>query len=116
KPGVISCLWAKYNNVGLVYSFVGLGRVFESNRIIFRTLKVIVTKLYRYLFNNINYKLVFEHRNDQHKMLSLLHLPKNNSIVIDGAGIDISYFNFKTPKKIARQLFFLLDECLKAKV
>lgn len=58
---------------------------------------------------------MFEHRNDQHKMLSLLHLPKNNSIVIDGAGIDISYFNFKTPKD-GPATIFLLDECLKAKV
>ncbi|WP_334642392.1 glycosyltransferase family 4 protein [Klebsiella aerogenes] len=115
KPGVISCLWAKYNNVGLVYSFVGLGRVFESNRIIFRALKVIVTKLYRYLFNNINYKLVFEHRNDQHKMLSLLHLPKNNSIVIDGAGIDISYYNFKTQKKDSPATIFFAGRMLKSK-
>ncbi|HBV7162874.1 TPA: glycosyltransferase family 4 protein, partial [Klebsiella aerogenes] len=61
------------------------------------------------------YKLVFEHRNDQHKMLSLLHLPKNNSIVIDGAGIDISYFNFKTPKKDSPATIFFAGRMLKSK-
>ncbi|ENZ7914828.1 glycosyltransferase [Klebsiella aerogenes] len=35
KPGIISCLWAKYHKTKLVYSFVGLGRVFESEQLVF---------------------------------------------------------------------------------
>lgn len=95
KPGIISCLWAKYHKTKLVYSFVGLGRVFESEQLVFKILRWLVLKLYRYLFSNVDCKIIFEHREDKRKILSLLDIKEDKAKVIDGAGVNTSYFAYK---------------------
>ncbi|HEB4872981.1 TPA: glycosyltransferase family 4 protein [Kluyvera ascorbata F0526] len=94
KPGVISCLWCKLKNKQLIYSFVGLGRVFENNTMIFKTLRYIIIHLYRVLFSGINCKITFEHKTDQEKILKLIKLDPNKTIVIDGAGVDLNHFSY----------------------
>lgn len=94
KPGVISCLWCKLKNKQLIYSFVGLGRVFEKNTLTFKTLRYIIIHLYRVLFSGINCKVTFEHKADQEKILKLIKLDPNQTIVIDGAGVDLNHFSY----------------------
>lgn len=94
KPGVIGCIWCKLWNKKLVYSFVGLGRVFESNSFLFKLLRFSIVNLYRNIFKHIECKFVFEHDSDRNKILNLLHLNRSKTVVIDGAGIDIDFFSF----------------------
>lgn len=94
KPGVISCIWCKLRNKKLIYSFVGLGRVFENSSIVYRALRFVVIRLYRTLFTAIDCKIIFEHEADQKKIINLIGLDQSKTIVIDGAGIDINHFTF----------------------
>lgn len=95
KPGVMSCIWASIKKKRLVYSFVGLGRVFEGKSIVYRILGFFVTRLYRHLFSRIKCKVLFEHKKDQDKIISLLQIPDAITEVIDGAGVDINFFSYK---------------------
>lgn len=94
KPGVISSLWCRLRKKTLVYSFVGLGRVFENQTLIFRTVRFFIIELYRNLFSNLNCVVIFEHRHDLDKISKLINLDKNKAVVIDGAGIDTDFFSF----------------------
>ncbi|WP_447864115.1 glycosyltransferase family 4 protein [Kluyvera sichuanensis] len=94
KPGVISSLWCKIKNKQLIYSFVGLGRVFSSTTLIYRTLRCIIIHLYSFLFSGIDCKITFEHRADQEKIVKLIKLDPEKTIVIDGAGIDLNHFSY----------------------
>jgi len=107
KPGIIGSLWAKYRNKKLVYSFVGLGRIFESSLITFRFIKWGVVRLYSYLFSKVDCIVVFEHKHDQERILNLVHVARDKTVVIDGAGIDTDYFMYSVEKPIcdAKVLF-----------
>ena len=94
KPGVISCLWCKIKNKQLVYSFVGLGRVFENNTALYKVLRYLIIHLYRFLFSGIDCKITFEHKTDQEKIIKLIKLKQQKTIVIDGAGIDLNKFQY----------------------
>ncbi|OON35648.1 hypothetical protein BTJ39_22045 [Izhakiella australiensis] len=94
KPGFISCLWVRFNNKKLVYSFVGLGRIFESNLKLFKLIRFFVVRAYRMIFSNLNCKVIFEHAVDRDKIIDLVKIPKEKTIIIDGAGINIDYFSY----------------------
>jgi len=95
KPGVLSCLWCKGRTTRLVYSFTGLGRVFDSHSLFYKSLKYFIINLYKYLFKKINYILVFEHEKDRVEIISLLNISKYQTLVIDGAGVDINHFSYR---------------------
>lgn len=95
KPGVLSCLWCKEKATRLVYSFTGLGRVFDNQSLFYKMLKHIIISLYKYLFKKINYVLIFEHEKDQAKIISLLNISTSHTLVIDGAGVDINHFSYQ---------------------
>ncbi|EPT4464804.1 glycosyltransferase family 4 protein [Klebsiella aerogenes] len=115
KPGIISCLWAKYHKTKLVYSFVGLGRVFESEQLIFKILRWLVLRLYRYLFSNVDCKIIFEHREDKRKILSLLGVKEEKAKVIDGAGVNISYFSYQQEPKLTHGIILFASRMLHSK-
>lgn len=94
KPGVISCLWCKIRKKRLVYSFVGLGRVFENTSTVYRILRYIIIHLYRVLFSGINCKLTFEHKADQNRILKLIKMEPHKTVIIDGAGINLKHFSY----------------------
>lgn len=115
KPGVISCLWAKFRNKKMVYSFVGLGRVFESNKLIYRIAKYLIASMYRRFFLNIDCCILFEHRKDQQKIIELLDIPDNKTEVIDGAGINIEQFCYSTPPNNSKVTVFFASRMLWSK-
>ncbi len=115
KPGIISCLWAKYHKTKLVYSFVGLGRVFESEQLIFKILRWLVLRLYRYLFSNVDCKIIFEHREDKRKILSLLGIKEEKAKVIDGAGVNTSYFSYQQEPKFTHGTILFASRMLHSK-
>ncbi|EOY4629979.1 glycosyltransferase family 4 protein [Escherichia coli] len=115
KPGVISCLWARIRNKKMVYSFVGLGRVFESNKVIYQMVKFLIANMYRRFFLNIDCCILFEHKKDQQKIIELLDIPKNKTEVIDGAGINIDYFCYSTPPNNTKVKVFFASRMLWSK-
>lgn len=99
KPGVIGSLWAKMKNKRLVYSFVGLGRIFENKKVFYIVIKNFIVLLYRYLFSATDCKIIFEHKEDQDKVLFLTKVKRDKTIVIDGAGIDVASFSYTEEEK-----------------
>lgn len=100
KPGIMSCIWVKMKNKKLVYSFVGLGRVFESSNLFYRMMKCFIKVMYRYFFLSTNCRVLFEHKQDQEKIMSLMKIPKSKTDVIDGAGINTDYFSYKNEPRL----------------
>lgn len=94
KPGIISGLWSNLRNKKLIYSFVGLGRVFDSKNILFKFLRYFIIMLYRKLFSRVDCKIVFEHKEDQRKIIEFLGISEDATVVIDGAGIDTRFFSY----------------------
>lgn len=94
KPGIISCLWCNINKKRLIYSFVGLGRVFENTSLVYKTLRFFITRLYSFLFSGIDCKVVFEHEADRNKIINIIGIEQSKTVVIDGAGINVNYFSY----------------------
>lgn len=102
KPGIISCLWSRARGKPLIYSFVGLGRVFNNNTIKFKVIRFLIKHLYKNVLSDIKYKMIFEHIDDQTKIINLLHIDTQKTIVIDGAGVDTELFAFNTEPSCER--------------
>ena len=74
KPGVMGMLWSYVNNKKLVYSFVGLGRIFDSERWIFKCIKNVISCLYGFAFKKIDYRIIFEHKSDRDKIIEIINI------------------------------------------
>lgn len=94
KPSIISVILAYLKKVKLVYSFVGLGRVFDSDKILYVMLRKLIIKFYNFAFKNLECKIIFEHEQDRTKILSIVKVAKQHTVVIDGAGINLKKFEF----------------------
>ncbi|MGC0934808.1 glycosyltransferase family 4 protein [Pantoea agglomerans] len=95
KPCLIGGLFARSNFKKVVISFVGLGRIFSSQKKAYRLIQTLVLPVYRYIFSNPRVALLFEHENDRQYLVNLIRIPLEKTIVIDGAGIDTCLFDFK---------------------
>lgn len=107
KPGVMGMLWSYVNNKKLVYSFVGLGRIFDSERWIFKCIKNVISCLYGFAFKKIDYRIIFEHKSDRDKIIEIINVNKINTVVIDGAGINLEEFKYtlETRSELKKVLF-----------
>ena len=94
KACIIGGLYSKIYNKNLVLSFVGLGRVFSSEVIIYKLLEKIVTKLYAWISKKKNVFFIFEHENDRCEIVNRTGIDINKTFVINGAGVNLSDFNY----------------------
>jgi glycosyltransferase involved in cell wall biosynthesis len=107
KPCLIGGLYAKFNGVNLVLSFVGLGRVFSDSTFTLRAIKKIITPIYKFIFKNNKAKLLFEHEKDRDELILSTNVPISKTMVINGAGVDTNIYTYRveTERNLLKVLF-----------
>ena len=109
KPCIYGTLLSKLIGINFVInSITGLGHIFISNSYFKKFLKLFLIQIYKIIFNSNENILIFQNDNDQ-KLFKNLGITKNSkTLIIQGSGVDINYFNsskeknlyFKDPVKI----------------
>jgi glycosyltransferase involved in cell wall biosynthesis len=96
KSTVTGGIYAKVRSRPVVLSFAGLGRVFDHSKGIHNLLRFCTLAVYRYIAKNKKATLVFEHEFDRDTLLSLTGIDINQTLVIDGAGINTEEYPYST--------------------
>ncbi|CAO96389.1 glycosyltransferase family 4 protein [Erwinia tasmaniensis] len=96
KPIIIGGWYAFFKKKPIVLSFVGLGRLFDADTFILKSLKLIISKIYKIILKNPRALFVFEHNSDREKLLELTQGPVSQTVVIDGAGINTDLFSYQS--------------------
>lgn len=94
KPCLIGGVLAKKFNLPVIVSFVGLGRVFSSDSMPLKLLRQFTIAAYKYISSNKRCIFMFEHDRDRKKLAKLVGLEEQQTIVIDGAGINPEIYKY----------------------
>ncbi len=96
KPVIYGSLAAHVCKVPHIYAMVtGLGRVYTSDGIKTRLLRVITKTLYKQAFRSCE-KVIFQNGDDLAEMVKGGYLPKSKTVVVNGSGVNMERFK-KTP-------------------
>ncbi|HBW3697880.1 TPA: glycosyltransferase family 4 protein, partial [Klebsiella pneumoniae] len=93
-PCLIGGVLAKKFNLPVIVSFVGLGRVFSSDSMPLKLLRQFTIAAYKYIASNKRCIFMFEHDRDRKKLAKLVGLEEQQTIVIDGAGINPEIYKY----------------------
>lgn len=94
KPLLIGGVIARFYNVSVVLSFVGLGRVFMDGGVINKYVRIFILQIYKSILKNRNSILMFEHDDDRNKLTKLLKIDHDRTVIINGAGVDPDVFKY----------------------
>tara|TARA_B100000161_G_scaffold164748_1_gene117563 strand:- start:4714 stop:5844 length:1131 start_codon:yes stop_codon:yes gene_type:complete len=75
-----------------INSFTGLGHLFISNENKITLIRNIISPILKLVFSKKDTKLIFQNSSDRNHLINLKLVTKNNSYVIPGSGINVSYF------------------------
>lgn len=113
--GGVSARMAK--TPAVVSAIPGLGFVFIKKGIVGFFYRHIVSFFYRLSLNHKNQMVIFQNSSDQAKLNKITKNPLQESIIINGSGVDLSVYNFKPiPQGTPIVLFpsrFLIDKGFK---
>jgi len=93
KPVLYGGIVTKLLGVPTVFAISGLGTVFSDRRNGQLT-KKIVERLYRFVFNRNNLKVVFQNESDKAELKSITQLKDEYSIIVKGSGVALNQFQF----------------------
>jgi len=100
KPVIYGTIVARViGSIKVVNAMAGLGFVFISNKKKVKLLRFFIHKLFRFLFNNKNVRLILQNKDDLRYFLKNKLIKKDLVTIIRGSGVDI--------KK-----FILVEECM----
>jgi glycosyltransferase involved in cell wall biosynthesis len=92
KPVIYGCLAATHVGVKKIYPMVtGLGRVYASDSIKAKVLRIITGVLYKQAFKGCD-KVIFQNKDDLEQFVRLGYLPEIKSFRIDGSGVNMKKF------------------------
>lgn len=94
KPCLLGGLIAKSLQVPIIFSVVGLGRIFTERELKYRMLYLPIKVIYRLGFSNPHSHALFEHEADKEKLVQTLKIDSKKCTVIEGAGVDIQEFRY----------------------
>lgn len=115
KACLIGGVLARLQNIPIVLSFVGLGRVFMDGPIGLKIIKKIVTHIYKYIIANKHCTLLFEHENDRNYLINLLDIDVAKTVVIDGAGINLEKFAYSPEPNVSKPVVLFAGRLLWSK-
>lgn len=95
KPCILGGLYSLLKKKKAVFSFVGLGRLFDADSFTLKIIKKITIEIYKVIFKNPEIFLVFEHEADRISLIILTNVSPSKTIVIDGAGINTELFPYQ---------------------
>jgi glycosyltransferase involved in cell wall biosynthesis len=94
KPCLIGGMISRKLKIPVIFSVVGLGRIFTETTLFYRFLYYMITGLYRHSLGNPLSHILFEHENDKKQFVSIMKVDPAKCTVIDGAGVETERFCF----------------------
>ncbi|CAI1662809.1 glycosyltransferase family 4 protein [Serratia fonticola] len=94
KPCLMGGFFARFYNKPIILGFVGLGRVFMENKLSMNIIRFFTLRSYKHIFQNKKCLLAFEHEHDRDRLIELTEVSKNQTVVIDGAGINPEIYHY----------------------
>jgi len=115
KPIIMGGIVSRLAQKPFVANIVGLGRVFDCNGMLYRSIRKCVILLYKFIFNNKKSRIIFEHQQDRDILNKYISLEEGKTEIIDGAGVDTSLFPYQEEKEFLRPIVFFAGRMLKNK-
>ena len=95
KPVLYGSLAARLIKApAVVHSITGRGYVFLGKDFKARFLKMLVKRIYRFALNSQSSVTIFENETDRNYFIGENLINSENSVVIEGVGVDINYYSF----------------------
>ena len=91
---------------------VGMGYIFSTNNIATRLLRPFLRFGYHFLLNPNKSKVVFENNDDLNHFVNVRAVKSQNAILIRGAGIDLTKFEFRGKEPFGIPVITLLSRML----
>lgn len=96
KPVIYGSIAAKLNKVPHIYAMVtGLGRVYASNGMKAKIVRLITKILYKMAFRACD-KVIFQNGDDIEELVSQRYLPREKTVQVNGSGVNMERFS-RTP-------------------
>ena len=113
KPVIYGSLAAKSCGVKKVYPMVtGLGRVYASESIKTKAVRVITKVLYKAAFKGCN-KVIFQNPDDVQEFVNGHYLPENKCVIVNGSGVNMErFYRSDIPEK---PVFLMVSRIIKEK-
>lgn len=113
KPVIYGSIAAGKAGIKEVYPMItGLGRVYGTNNLKSKILRIITGVLYKKAFRRCK-KVIFQNWDDMQLFLDLKYLPKSKCEKVDGSGVNMSRFEFsELPDK---PVFLMISRIIKEK-
>lgn len=113
KPNIFGVRAAKKARIKKIFSMVeGAGDVFINNNIKWKIIRMVVCKMYRKSFRNVN-KVFFLNNDDKSEFIARKLVKENQCEVIPGIGVDLDHFTYKPIKNY--RTFLMVARMLKTK-
>lgn len=113
KPVIYGSIAAKSKKTPHIYAMVtGLGRIYSSNSLKSRIVRVVTKFLYKKAFKTCD-KIIFQNSDDVDDLVKAGYLPKEKTIIVNGSGVNMDRFR-KTdiPEK---PVFLMVSRIIKEK-
>jgi len=110
KPNIYGAIAAHRNGIPVIANITGLGTGFLSGRM----LEVILSQLYRTALANAE-KVFFHNRDDRDLFITRGLAREAQSEVIPGSGVNLNYFDARSPTGKADPLFLFIGRLLRDK-
>lgn len=94
KTSIMGGLIAKLNNIPVILSFAGLGRVFMGRSVFIKILREIIISIFKFIAKNKHCILMFEHAEDRNQLIKLTDINVEKTTIIDGAGVDPNIYSY----------------------
>ena len=92
KPAIYGSIAAKAEKTPRIYAMVtGLGRVYASDALKIRFIRIITKILYKKAFKACD-KVIFQNRDDVDDLVKARYLPKEKAFVVNGSGVNMTRF------------------------
>ncbi|TQI79830.1 glycosyltransferase involved in cell wall biosynthesis [Serratia fonticola] len=94
KPCLMGGFFARFYHKPIILGFVGLGRVFMEDKLSMNFIRLLTLQSYKHIFQNKRCLLAFEHEHDRTRLIELTQVNKQQTVVIDGAGINPEIYHY----------------------
>ena len=113
KPVIYGSIAAKSCGIRKIYPMVtGLGRVYASESLKTKAVRIITKVLYQTAFKACN-KVIFQNPDDVEEFVSGNYLPENKCVVVNGSGVNMErFYRSSFPEK---PVFLMVSRIIKEK-
>ena len=113
KPVIYGSIAAKSGNVPHIYAMVtGLGRVYASEGLKTRAIRLVTKVLYTYAFRACD-KVIFQNGDDVDELVNDGYLPREKAVIVNGSGVNME--RFKKTDIPESPVFLMVSRIIKEK-